>query len=147
MSRKVRIQKSAGGVICREANGQLEVALISPKPEVWALPKGIVEKGEKADRTARREVAEETGLEGEIIDKLGYIEYWYRDPQGKILYHKFVDFFLLGHTGGNLHRHDAEVLSARWYPIQEAIQKASYDTERQMLEKAREAWQKHRTKP
>jgi 8-oxo-dGTP pyrophosphatase MutT (NUDIX family) len=140
----MRVQKSAGGVICRETEGRIEVALISPRPEVWALPKGIVEKGESADGAALREVLEETGLEGEILDNLGYIEYWYRDPGDKALLHKFVDFFLLRYAGGDLDRHDAEVLSVRWFPIQEAIQQASYESERQMLEKARQAWDKRR---
>ena len=37
-------------------------------PGVWALPKGIIGDGEKPDETALREVTEETGVEGRLID-------------------------------------------------------------------------------
>lgn len=140
--KKVRIQKSSGGVIYREEAGQLWVVLISPHSDRWALPKGIVERGEDPAQTAVREVAEETGLGGELVDKLGYVEYWYRDPKDKILYHKFVDFFLIRYQSGDVSQHDWEVQEARWLPITEAIAQASYDSEKNILIKAKEAWEK-----
>ena len=44
---------------------------------VWALPKGNIARGEKPDATAVREVAEETGLEGKLDQKLGDVRYVY----------------------------------------------------------------------
>jgi ADP-ribose pyrophosphatase YjhB (NUDIX family) len=55
---------SAGGVLVRRMQGRWWLAAIRPqgKPEgVWALPKGLVDQGERADATALREVYEETG--------------------------------------------------------------------------------------
>ncbi len=113
----------------------------SPRRERWGLPKGIVEKGEDPAQTALREVAEETGLSGEIVDKLGYVEYWYRSPEDKILYHKFVDFYLLSYKGGDIREHDWEVEQARWFPVEEAIERAAFDNERDILRKAKERWE------
>ena len=68
---------SAGGVIYREQQGQIYIALIHV-PRRWGLPKGHVEPGERIDETAVREVREETGLRGKIQRKLGSISYTYR---------------------------------------------------------------------
>ncbi|MGB5931656.1 MAG: NUDIX hydrolase [Anaerolineae bacterium] len=142
---KVRIQKSAGGVIYQEREGQMYVALIATKErQRWGLPKGIVEKGEESAQTALREVAEETGLEGEVVGKLGYIEYWFRNPEDKILYHKFVDFYLLEYRSGEVEKHDWEVEQARWFPIEEAIERISFDNERDILRKAKDEWERKR---
>lgn len=142
---KARIQKSAGGVIYQGCGGQMYVALIATKGEErWGLPKGIVEKGEDPAQTALREVAEETGLEGEVVDKLGYIEYWFRSPEDKVLYHKFVDFYLLEYRSGEVGNHDWEVEQARWFPIEEAIERLSFDNEREILRKAKEGWERKR---
>ncbi len=142
---KARIQKSAGGVIYQEREGKMYAALIATKGgQRWGLPKGIVEKGEKSAQTALREVAEETGLEGEVVGKLGYIEYWFRSPEDKILYHKFVDFYLLEYRSGEVEKHDWEVEQARWFPIEEAIKRISFDNERDILRKAKEAWGRKR---
>ena len=152
---KARIQKSAGGVIYQEREGQMYVALIatkggvvhpegSPRGERWGLPKGIVEKGEKSAQTALREVAEETGLVGEIVDKLGYVEYWYRSPEDKILYHKFVDFYLMEYQSGGVEKHDWEVEEARWFPVGEAMERIAFDNEGEILKKAKERWERGR---
>src|SRR4051812_33098459 len=75
---------SAGGVVFRPV-GKMgwEIAVIEPRREgargkpVLALPKGWVDAGEKPEQTAIREVKEETGLEAEIVGKLGDIKYVY----------------------------------------------------------------------
>jgi len=97
-------QISAGGVVYRRKGTDIEVALISVKGgKVWGLPKGTAEKGENIAATAHREVREETGLDGRIIDKIGHIEYFYslKDdglPPRRIF--KIVYFFLMSSSPG-----------------------------------------------
>lgn len=48
----------------------------------WALPGGFVEVGERVEDAARRELVEETGLRGDILDLLGVYSDPSRDPRG-----------------------------------------------------------------
>jgi len=137
-----RFQLSAGGVVCRRSPaGQLEVALIATQGgERWGLPKGLVEKGESLEETALREVREETGLEAESVKRLEPIEYWFWwDEDGqKVRYHKKVYYFLMAYRGGDVAQHDFEVEDVRWFPLDEAVERASYRTERKVLQQVKE---------
>jgi 8-oxo-dGTP pyrophosphatase MutT (NUDIX family) len=133
-----RFQLSAGGVVCRRSPaGQLEVALIATREgQRWGLPKGLVEEGEALEETALREVREETGLAAEALERLEPIEYWYwwSEDGEKVRYHKKVYYFLMAYRGGDVARHDFEVDDVRWFPIEEAIERASFQTERDVLQ-------------
>ncbi|SFG88462.1 NUDIX hydrolase [Pontibacter chinhatensis] len=133
-------QVSSGGVAFRTGEAGVEVALISVgQQQRWQLPKGIVDTGEAPEATAVREVREEAGINAELIQKLDTIEYWYVGDKGKqrVRFHKFVHFFLLRYTSGDIKDHDWEVNEARWVPLDEAIQLLSFKTERQVVEKAK----------
>ncbi len=123
---------SSGGVIYRKVDGEFEVALIS-KGRIWCLPKGLIEKGETAEETAVREVREETGLAGEIVQKIGKIHYDFRKEKH---FFKTVHFFLLKFTKGSVDAHDFEVDTAIWVPISDGIIKLTYVNEKKMLRKA-----------
>lgn len=134
-------QISAGGVIFRFSDGMIEVALISVKGgKVWGLPKGTAEKGENLARTAHREVREETGLDGRIIERLGHIEYFFTfKEEGGVAkrYFKIVYFFLMEYLSGKVEDHDSEVDECRWVGIDEAVSLMRYKDEKEILEKAR----------
>ncbi len=136
MARKGR-QISAGGVLYRMGEAGPEVALISLKAgKVWALPKGIVDEGEKPEQAALREVREETGMEGDIVAPLGYIKYFYYSRDDDTRYFKLVHFFLMRYLAGSEEDHDWEVEAVAWFPLEESIKRASYKTERGVLQKA-----------
>jgi len=135
----IKRQFSSGGVVFRKNDSRVEVVLIAVKGgKVWCLPKGLVDKGESPEETALREVAEETGLTGRLIEKLGEISYWYYLKEEAVKCRKTVSFFLIEYGGGDISRHDWEVEHAAWFPISDAIKKASYKGEREIIEKARE---------
>jgi 8-oxo-dGTP pyrophosphatase MutT (NUDIX family) len=117
------------------------VAAIRPggKSEgTWALPKGLIAPGEPAEQTALREVAEETGVSGRSLGKLGDVRYVYTWAGERIF--KVVSFYLVQASRGRIddlppeHRH--EVAEARWLPLEEAPRLLAYGGERAMAVKA-----------
>jgi ADP-ribose pyrophosphatase YjhB (NUDIX family) len=132
-----RTAYSAGGVVYRTDDGGVDVVLIATQSGGrWGLPKGHVRRGETAEAAAVREIAEETGLLGDIERHLATIEYWFRAGPTRI--HKYVDFFLVRYTGGDLVPQQAEVDDARWFTLDQALQLASFDRERDVLEQVRQ---------
>ena len=119
-------QISAGGVAFRRTNSKLETVIVSVKPSLrWQLPKGIVDPGETPEVTAVREVREEAGVETELLELIETVEYWYQRVQyGKrIRFHKFVHFYLLQYTSGDVADHDHEIAEARWVSFEEAVER------------------------
>ncbi len=130
---------SSGGVIYRKSGPEIEVALVSVRGgKFWCLPKGLVDKGETPEATALREVREESGLTGKILDKLGDITYWYYIQDENIKCRKTVHFYLMEYVSGNTDQHDFEVDEAEWFPLETALQKISFRGDRQILQMADE---------
>ena len=128
---------SAGGVLLRQIARVPHVAAIRPqgkKPGVWALPKGNLEPGEAPADTAVREVLEETGVHGTVVEKLGDVRYFYQ-RSGKRIF-KRVTFYLLAYREGSLEDHDDEVEEARWIALQDAQSELSHTAEREMVARA-----------
>jgi 8-oxo-dGTP pyrophosphatase MutT (NUDIX family) len=122
------------------------LAAIRPrgKADVWALPKGLIDPGENPAETALREVREETGVSGRLVEKLGDVRYVYTRRGGERVF-KVVSFFLLragrGRIGDIEDAMRIEVAEARWLPLEEAPRLLSYGGEREMAAKA---WEKMR---
>ena len=124
----------------RRLRGEWRLAAIRPagKENVWALPKGLIGPGESAAEAAGREVTEETGVEGRLVEKLGDVRYVYTWRGERVF--KVVSFFLLRYVRGRLgdvpeaFRH--EVAETRWLPLADAPRLLSYKGEREMAEKA-----------
>ena len=135
---------SAGGVLVRRMRGRWWLAAIRPRGKpagVWALPKGLIDPGEKGPETAVREVAEETGLAGRLEQKLGDVRYVYTRRGERVF--KVVSFYLLRWQRGRIGElppgMELEVAEARWLPLDEAPLLLAYGGEREMAEKARSA--------
>ena len=121
---------SAGGVVLRRMEGRVFVAVVRVRDEILALPKGHPYGDETPAEAAQREVREETGLETELVEKLGDVEYWY--VRGGKRVRKVVAFFLFRYRSGNVEDHDHEVEEALWIPLEEAPALLAYKGEREM---------------
>jgi 8-oxo-dGTP pyrophosphatase MutT (NUDIX family) len=116
------------------------VAVVVPRRDdpgrkpVLALPKGHIDPGETPQQAAQREVREETGLEAELVEKLGDVRYWYQRGGRRIF--KIVTFYLFRYRAGSVEDHDHEIEEARWIPLEEAARELSFPGEREMVAKA-----------
>jgi 8-oxo-dGTP pyrophosphatase MutT (NUDIX family) len=121
---------SAGGVVVRRMQGRHFVAVVRVRDEILALPKGHPDGDESAADAARREVREETGLEAEVVERLGDVKYWYVRGGERVM--KIVAFFLFRYRSGSVENHDHEVEEALWIPLDEAPARLAYKGEREM---------------
>jgi 8-oxo-dGTP pyrophosphatase MutT (NUDIX family) len=157
---------SAGGVVLRQISGVWHVALIEPQknepqkeapkpapklaktprqrsPAVFALPKGLVDAGEKPQAAAVREVREETGIVAEPVTKLSdnkyvYVRTW---GDGKRVF-KVVSFYLMRYVSGEIDNLTPdmriEVKRALWVPLADAASQLAYSNERKVLRQAQD---------
>jgi 8-oxo-dGTP pyrophosphatase MutT (NUDIX family) len=130
---------SAGGVVVRNMRGAPYMAAVRVKDgTVLALPKGHIDSGESAEEAAAREVREETGIEGTLVEKIEDITYWY--VRGGTRVRKMVSFFLFRYRSGSVRNHDHEVDSAEWVPLAEAPKLLAYRGEKQVAAAAQSRW-------
>jgi 8-oxo-dGTP pyrophosphatase MutT (NUDIX family) len=164
---------SSGGVVLRQISEVWHVALIeprkdeppkeSPKPAsaktprkrsraILALPKGLVDAGEKPQAAALREVLEETGIVAEPITKLSdnkyvYVRAW---GDGKRVF-KIVSFYLMRYVSGEIDNlapdMRIEVERALWVPLADATSLLAYSNERKVLRQAQDYLDAHGLAP
>ncbi|MDQ3936410.1 MAG: NUDIX hydrolase [Actinomycetota bacterium] len=126
---------SAGGVCVRRMRGRDYVAAVRVKGgTVLALPKGHIDPGETSAEAAGREVREEAGVTGELVEKLGDVRYWYQRDGERVM--KNVAFFLFRYRSGSIEDHDHEVDSAEWVPLEDAPRLLAYRGEKDMARAA-----------
>lgn len=108
-----------------------------------ALPKGLIDEGERPQQTAVREVQEETGIEADLLTKLTDIRYVYVRSwgDGQRVF-KIVSFYLLRYRSGEIGEiapeMRIEVRRAEWIPLDEAPERLSYRGERDVARLAQE---------
>jgi 8-oxo-dGTP pyrophosphatase MutT (NUDIX family) len=144
---------SAGGVVFKKENGQTLWLIIQPSAEDqswragrWQLPKGWIEEGEKGPETAVREVREEGGINAEVVEKIGQINFFfYNEKKQKVL--KNVAFFLMEYQNGSEKDHDGETEEAVWLPYEKAYEQLTFKSEKETLKKGKEILDKRGDQP
>jgi len=136
-----RIDTCAGGVVYRQGSDGTEIAVAIERDRLSGarnvrLAKGHVDPGESVEAAALREVREEFGLPGEIVAPLGSVHYTFREQ--RVAIDKTVHFFLMRLASEETHPLDGEMRRIYWSPIAAAARDLTFDTERCIVERARE---------
>lgn len=133
-------ERSAGAIIFRREDGGIFYLLLnypgrSDSGDYWDLPKGNIEKGEKPIQTARREIAEETGLTDIIfVDGfMKWIKYFYR-AGGKMV-SKVVTFYL-AETKSKGVTISYEHIGYAWLTYEDALAKLTFNNAKGILQEA-----------
>jgi 8-oxo-dGTP diphosphatase len=132
----VKFEKSAGGVVVRLDEREARYLLIRDGYGHWGFPKGHLERGERADTAALREVMEETGLrQVSVVGSIGAIEWRFRF-RGRVI-QKHCEFFLMESASGDTRPQKSEgITDCRWATIREAHDLLDYENARSVLTQA-----------
>lgn len=124
--------RAAGALLWRENSDlALEVALIHrPQYNDWSLPKGKVEMGETALQCAYREVFEETGIRATFTRQLDTIDY---EESGEV---KRVKYWAAHCALNNIEfAPNKEVDQMKWLSSSQALEQATHDSDKSIIEK------------
>src|SRR5919201_2503311 len=96
---------------------------LEPFKGKWALPGGFVRVDETLDEAARRELAEEAGLEGVFLEQLYTFGAVNRDPRERVV---SVAYYALVKLAAHETKAATDAADARWFPISK-VPKLAFD--------------------
>lgn len=138
-SLRMKFEFSAGGVVFKKEDSSIKILIAQhSQHHGWVFPKGIIGdhiKGEKKEETAVREVEEETGAVGKIIESLEPVIYWYNFNGEKIK--KTVYYFIMEYQDGDITQHDHEMENVEWVGEKDVLEKLTYDSDKKVWSEAR----------
>ena len=124
--------RAAGALLWRDNSDlSLEVALIHrPRYDDWSLPKGKLEMGETALQCAYREVQEETGIRATFTRQLGTVEYEESGQEKRVKYWAAHCALTNSEFAPN-----EEVDQMKWLSPSQALEQATHDSDKSIIEK------------
>jgi 8-oxo-dGTP diphosphatase len=122
--------KASGGVVWRRSgDGDAEVVVVHrPRYDDWSLPKGKLDRDERWEDAALREVQEEVGLRCTLGDELPPVTY--RDNKGR---EKVVRYWLMEPLDGSAFEPNDEVDEMRWLDLEAATALLSYPHDAELV--------------
>ncbi len=129
-------EKSCGGILFTRKDGKLMFLLIRSIQGVYGFPKGHMERGENERETALREIREETGLSVNLLSGFRETDLYVMHRKGRKSAVKLVVYFLGEYHGQEPHPQESEVSGIVLLPYDEAMERLSFDSARELLKKA-----------
>jgi len=127
---------SAGGVVYKKEGSETLWLLIQPKDTSrWQFPKGWIEESETTQGAALREIKEEAGIIGEIIEKIDSPSWWFVEDGEKVF--KTTTYFLVKAKRDTGQFDEKEIERAIWFSFDEAKEKLTFDSTKKILAQAK----------
>lgn len=123
---------AAGVLIVDERRVLLVKRRDEPRAGWWCIPAGFMEAGETPERTALRELREETGLEARLTGLFG-VYAGFDDPRVRAV----LVLYTAEPTGGVLAAGD-DALEVRWFALDAPPRDIAFEAHRQALADLRE---------
>ena len=135
----MKLEFSAGGVVFKK-EGNTTYILVGQHSghHGWVFPKGLIgdhKKDEGKEETALREVEEETGIRGKILQPLTPVTYWYAWEGEKRK--KTVYYFIMEYVSGDTKDHDWEMEQVKWLPVDEVEARLTYNSDKGVWREAK----------
>lgn len=132
----MKYEISAGGVVIKKNNASWFLLLLMDKNDNWTFPKGLIEENESPEKTAAREITEETGIKNiKLHKKITPIQYYYKF-EGELI-KKTVHYFLFEAFGEEAIYPQTEegIKEVAWFELEKARQIVGYKkTNKKILE-------------
>lgn len=126
-------EKSCGAVVYKKEENNVLFLLLKHNSGHWSFPKGHVEEKETEEKTALREIKEETNLEVSI-DK-GFRKVSTYSPKEGVL--KDVIFFVAKvENKQEMHAQESEIEKIDWFSYEKALDRITYDKDKEVLQAA-----------
>ena len=134
--KRVKRETSAGGIVTRGERGRRVYLLIRDSHGNWGFPKGHLERGEKPEAAALREVAEETGAEQLALRAPLETINWMFTWKGALI-KKTCHFFLMeSDSARTVPQAEEGITECRWCTVDEALSLVRYENSKSVLRKA-----------
>lgn len=140
MSREYPVQPiiGLGAIVWKDGRVLMVQRGRPPRAGIWSLPGGAQDLGESVVDGIRREIAEETGVQIELLGLVEVIDSIQRDADGRIRYHyTIVDYVARWVSGEAVAGDDAAAVA--WVDPAELHRLDLWDETIRVIEKSR-AW-------
>lgn len=135
----MKFEFSAGGVVYRKTSQGIDVLMCQhSQHHGWGFPKGLIgdkKDGETKEETAIREVEEETGAKGKIIEAIEPVTYWYQWEGEKVK--KTVYFFVMEYRDGDITKHDFEMEDVKWVEIEKVFESLTFKSDKEVFNRSK----------
>lgn len=145
---KGRLRPDAVGVVVLRGDGDNARMLVIRRGRgvfvgAWTIVMGVIEDGERATETARREVLEETALGVTALFTAGALDSFYDPVKDRVV---VVPFFVARVVEGEV-RTDAAHDAHRWVTLDEAAPLLTFAAQRRLLDEVRSAFIEREPEP
>ena len=126
---------SCGGLVIHRGKILLLYKNYNNRYEGWVLPKGTVEPGESHEGTALREVKEESGVDGTIVEYIDKTIYSFVVPEDTVS--KEVHWYLMkAENYYSTPQKSEHFFDSGFYKYHEAYHLLKYSNEKEIIKKA-----------